>query len=60
VTKKSSSKGYYEVKARGTTEYRALGGDGVTTYKTPEEATAMSRRLDGIRRDITTTTGRTS
>jgi hypothetical protein len=60
MAEKTGSKGYYEVKSRGTTEYRAVGGDGVTTYKTPEEATAMSRRLDGIRRDITTTTGRTS
>ncbi|MFJ9633767.1 hypothetical protein ACIRU8_39345 [Streptomyces sp. NPDC101175] len=41
-----------EVRSGGETVYRALGGDGVTTYKTPEQAAAMHDRLDAYSKAI--------
>lgn len=35
-----------EVRSQGETVYRALGGDGVTTYKTPERAAAVHDQQD--------------
>lgn len=41
-----------EVRSAGETVYRALGGDGVTTYKTPEKAAASHDRQDAYSKAI--------
>lgn len=41
-----------EVQSGGGTVYRAVGGDGVTTYKTPEQAAASSSRQDAYSKAI--------
>ena len=41
-----------EVRSQGETVYRALGGDGVTTYKTPEQAATSHDQHDAYSKAI--------